>query len=442
MLVIAWHTYLVIGLIAVRYLFPCTIPRRSLFVKSYLIASAFMFLLHYISVYELNLSYSPNALGTFSPDGAFYHAAGIVRSQNLENPSIITYGSWTISWQYIVAINYRIFGIDPLFPKIFNLFCFSVSAIAFACISFLVSNDERVAKRSYWMFNFFLPLLYFNGRLLRETFMTFLIIMIFYFFALIKERIEAKWILLIICFSLILFFTRAEYLIIIGSVITLAYIFGHKIDVSRKIVYGIVCVTIMGILSNMPFIKSSQIADTVTGEGGRQRYVKSSTDEATVVTGGYLGYVKTVASNPLRYAKAVLRGTIGFFLSPLPNKFLQKQNYTTLGYYFFGSVYNVYFYFLLPAITFGFYFKCKLKSFDSLDFVISATILLTLTAISLSMRDPLRYRLPVYPLLLIYASHGISLYRHWQKYVGFVIVIMVAGVLFFTIFFDVKTLVS
>ena len=92
--------------------------------------------------------------------------------------------------------------------------------------------------------------------------------------------------------------------------------------------------------------------------------------------------------------------------------------------------------------AFGVYFKFKLKSFDSLDFVISATILLTLTGISLNMRDPLRYRLPVFPFLLLYASHGISLYEYWQKYVDFILFIMVAGVLFFTIFFDVKTLVS
>ena len=69
----------------------------------------------------------------------------------------------------------------------------------------------------------------------------------------------------------------------------------------------------MGILSNMPFIKDSKIADTITGEGGRQRYVKSSKDEATVVTGGYLGYVKIVASNPLQYCQSGFKGYHRFF---------------------------------------------------------------------------------------------------------------------------------
>ena len=63
-------------------------------------------------------------------------------------------------------------------------------------------------------------------------------------------------------------------------------------------------------------------------------------------------------------------------------------------------------------------------------------------AISMNLRDPLRYRTPVFPFLLLYASHGISLFKHWEKYIGLIIVIMCAGVLFFTMFFDVKSLVS
>ena len=442
MIIVAWFIFLSLGLVCGKYFYPHIKQRSRLFLITYLIASVFMFLFHWYAVYNLKISYSLEKLGAFSPDGAFYHEAGAIRSTRLTNPMIIKQGSWTIAWQYVIAVLYRIFGVNTIYPKIFNVFCFSIAAIAFMNLSFLVSNSLRTARRSYWMFTFFIPLLYYNGTMLRETFMAFLVIMIVYFFAMLWKNRHLKWIILFIVASLSLFLTRAELMLIIGVLILITFVLGLRISISRKIAYGLICVLVFGFFSSLSFVKETEIIDTITGEGGRNRYVKASTTEKKVVTGGYLDYAIVVASSPLLYTKAIISGTLGFFLNPLPNKFLQKRNYMKFNNYFFCSLYNVYFYLLLPAIFFGVYFKLKLKVFNHLDFIIVLTVLLMMTAISLNMRDPLRYRTPVFGFLLLYASHGISLFKYWEKYIGLIIVIMCAGALFFTLFFDVKSLVS
>lgn len=387
---------------------------KSLYQRSFLVSILFIALYHLV-VYHLAGINLQDIYGIRSTDEISYHEAGIIRKDHLLNPGIYTEIGWTFAWQYVIAINYFLFGINTFLPKIFNSMVFAISSVAFFQLTHYLTNNVKISKRAYSLFIFFLPLLYCNATILRETFLSFLTIMILYTVTISSQELKSvKWYVLLMLYGFLLALTRLEYGIIIFGLVLIYYITHGNFKVWHKILFISATGAIVLLLNTSSFVQQSQVLDTFSGEG-RTRVIRSSGTEGQKVQGSYIEYLKVFAKNPLQYSKVILYGFISFFLLPLPHSWLTNPEFLNRQYV--ASIYNMFFYLLLPCIYFGIRIKIIAKDMKLFDKIIISLVVAVIIAIALNLRDPLRYSIPVAFFSLIYASYGLHYFKNWKKYI-------------------------
>lgn len=422
MALLVWILYLFIGLGLIEHFFPQVANRSSLYLRAYFVASLFMIFYHYFAIYELDKSMGQNFIGIFSKDGIFYHTVGEILSQEGFNFVKVASGGWTIAWQYIVAIHYYIFGVNVLLPKIFSVFTLSIASIGFYCLSQNISNSVSAARRSYYLIITCLPLLYGTVDLLRDVFIWFLIIMSLYSFKMLEDKKSAKWLVWLVIFGFLMGMTRIEYVLLLFALFFLNLILSTKLKLFNKIIIIIITTIFFYALFSLPIIQQANLLDTIRGQdSGRARRIGLNLSEFIYVK-GYINYIKAVIENLAGLLKVIIYGIFIFIFYPAPTKAFSA--YQDFGRFFFEGLYNMFFYFLVPAIYYGIKYKFKRKLFTRFDFIILTYIFIVLIGVTLNWRDVGRYRLPVRPLLLLYASHGLEYLKHWKTKMPIIIVVL------------------
>ncbi|MCK4664614.1 MAG: hypothetical protein KAT68_17225 [Bacteroidales bacterium] len=447
--ILAWIAYFFIGIRLIRFLFPDTRNKKKMFIRAYLIASAFVIIYHLLGIYLEVSSWSERGYtplpGIFTIDGLSYHNNGKYLASNIFSiTKVPDFSGWTVAWDFIIGINYAIFGVNTLVPKIFSVFVFSLAAIGFSELGYTISSNPKVAKKSYYLFIFFLPLLYYCATLLREPLLNFLIVMIIYSYLMFDRHENRKWFVLTISFSIILFFTRLEYFLILISAIGLVFIINRKISQTKKIIYAFMGVLIIISVIFSPLSRQLGLISSISGAGGettRTRAIAISQDEKITTSGGYGDIPIIILDHPLSFAKLFIYSSIEYFLSPLPNKWMEPECYRRLGQTFFFSLFNVYFYLLLPATYFGIYYKIKKRKLIKLDTAILFVIISNIISLALILRSG-RYSIPIFPFILLYSVYGLSISKIWKKHIPFIALLALGGIVFFTLIFDVSKIIQ
>lgn len=437
MILIAFLFYYTLGFFLTNSLFKKLPSRLTFYTLAFVISGLFLIIYDYISINILNLSTRYSIPSLFYKDEDEYHFAGVQLANNLFISIKHLATGYTFLWQYIIGANYTIFGINPVFPKIFNIFIFSISSIAIYDLAYKLSISNSIAKRCYFLFVFYIPLLYMNATLLRDSFISSLVILIFYFFTKYTEsKRKSAFLWLILCLIFLLF-TRFEYAIILTVIIIFTIILSKEKSLIKRLLPAIVIILLGIFLLSTNLVQNTGIYEDIFG-GGKARTMWVSSQTGIRVEEGIFAMFYNFISNPFDFSKMLMFGTIQFILTPLPYLWLTSEVYNNKEQYdFFVSFYNMAWYTLLPAIYFGIKLKFKFKAFKIEDFVILLAFIIIIIAVSVTNTSITRYRLPFLPPLLFYASYGIEYFSCWKNRIGYIFIIYIA--LFIVFRFAIRT---
>ena len=443
MILVAVLAYFFIGLSIVLFIEANTNIKKKQTVKLYSFAfavgCAFLFLYDFVLIDLISNFYHIIEYGVYSPDEFNFHLSGIERMNDLSLSSS-EYAGWTILWQYIIAINYILFDVNTIYPKLFNVMCYSITAVSFFYLSMNIFGDYKLAQYSIRFYFLFFPLMYSISTIMREVFMTTLIILILlYVSEYFKNNSFSKFLFILFLISLLVL-TRIEYGIIMMFSFVITFIIISKISIFKKVFYAFVLTVSLIFVSQLSIFQDTEIVDTITGEGGRSRYVHTKKGEAEKAD-GYASFVKIVFSNPISFIPIITYGSLNFFLDPLPFKFLNENLISNLNRQFFFSLFNSFFVFYLPIMFIGLYYLFKFKDFKPIDYVYLVFFILVYLGILLNMRDPTRYKMPIFPLIFFLTTYGLKYKLLWKKYYPYILLLMGVFALYFILFFDVKSLV-
>jgi hypothetical protein len=437
--------YYYIGLGLVKFIFPDIVKSTNLYTRAYLFSALFMLSYHYLAIYYFYIpSWVHDQEGIFRQDGGGYHEIGQMISTNLSDVSPITNsrGKWNFSWYYLIGINYALFGVNPLVIKILNSCLFSVGTLAIYQLSYFYEKDHKISKRVYYSYLFFLPLLYLNATLMRETFMTTMILLALYNYFKYRETNELKWIILFIVFSLLLLFTRTEYAIMLVGTAILSYIFSTKINFVKKVFFMLLIGFTVFLITLSPLAHKVGIAQSILGqEGSRIRNLNVSKTEK-IVADNYGEIVSLLINSPTTFLKPITYSMVHFFSAPPPYRLFRSSTYILIEEAALFTFYNIYFYLLIPGIFFGLYYRRKDLGVTPYDFMLIVLIGLVIIGNGIDLRLYGRYKIPFFPILMLLGVHGTYHYKRWKKHTLLIIILSSFIAVYRVFFFNFHGLVE
>jgi hypothetical protein len=340
---------------------------------------------------------------------------------------------WALAWVYLLALNSWIFGIHYYTGVIINIFLFSLSALLFYNIVLKVHSEKKIAEKSFYLFIFFIPLLFISSTILKEMLITFLTLFVIYSFMELKENKRPLFFSILLLTSYILMFlTRHQYAIVLGSLIILFYLFTSHKNIFIKSIYLFIFIIGVYFFYNSPFVKGLYLTELI--EYSNIRAITYSSTEVVQVKGGYFQYFLEFISDPWLFRKQIIFGSISYLLDPLPYRFLQSED----PFHFWSSIYNIFFYLFLPSIFFGLFFKIKEKKINSYDLFLLAYFVIMFFILILNARAVIRYRVSYFPLLLVWGSFGLHHFSKWKRFVPIITILYIFLFLFFTVFYNIN----
>lgn len=403
------------------YKFKLGTPRLfRLYSLSFFIACCFMFSYEFLIQNILHISAYPELPGEPSNDGSGFHfgSVNLLKNGFVVNLLDPDFKFWAALWHYIIAGIYYVFGTNILYPKLFNIYLYSVCSIAFYRITLHLTQQKNKALLSYILFLLYLPLMFINCTLQKEMLIVFFSIMIVYNYMLYIENKSINAIYSILALLTLLFFTRYYYSIIIGLLFLLAYITNKDVKVSSKLILIVGLAVVAVFILNSGLLSLLGLDKDASGQGGRFSLATSKDTRMYSDSGSSLDTVLMFVKNPAPFLKMIVFGIFSFILQPVPffiGYVDLKQ--ASSHWEFVAHLHNFIYYPFIPASIYGIYYLIKNKQLKSLDYFILVYLTIIMIMVSLTFNEFLRYRIGVYPFMFIYAVRGLDHYQKWKFYI-------------------------
>ncbi len=418
------------------------------FAKQYGIAFLFSFFIimffHYGGLWLFDFFRFGGVPGVLHADEHWYHTQAVSQAEakDLFTPSF--YGDWAYFWQVIIALFYSIFGYDAVYPKVANIMFFSISATLIYSIVLKESGSKKITRQSYILFLTYLPLLYYSSTILKEGVLSYLIVsFLFIFYKISNHEIKRKkrWYILLVVFSILLLLTRHQFFLILAALSFFTYVIKSNINLTKKLTMTTLLVLFMGVLISSPLFQAFTFMDRIAGDDQRKS-INIGGDQRIFVEGGYGAYALAVITNPTAISRQLIHGSFVYNLHPLPISAF-NLSFSQRPIYSINAIHNLLYYFLLPAIFFGIFYKVKMKKFTVFDWMVVGFWSLTMLAIILNGRDPMRYRVSFYFfMMVIYAPVGLHYYPFWKKFIPIILLIYVFAIMTLTLLVDLNAMVG
>lgn len=409
--------YYFFGRLLTKVLFTKELKEKYvLYNKAFLISLFFVLVYHYMSIFFgwTHSSYP----GLYWEDDVIYHKQAILLAKNSLIWDYSFHGDQAFSWQYIIGINYFVFGVDTIIPKIFNVTAFSLGLVTLYLIVFNHTSNKKVSKKAFNISLMFLPLLFYSATVTKETFLFFITFYCLYRFQFILQKGKTYNYTAFLISVLIMFLTRNQYALSLFSLALFILILSYNISVIKRLLGVVLVIGLFLFFYNIPFIQQLKVINKIENsrEGTKTLIVSRSNQDYIYVEGGYLDYISTFFSDPLPFSKRLFFGFASFAFSPPPTSIPSSiGKIKEIPQHFFASLYSLIFYFLLPSIYFGIKYRYKLKLINKFDIILISYFIVISLGIILNKGDFYRYRLSFIPILFVYSSIGFEYYPRWKK---------------------------
>ena len=391
-----------------------------LFNFAFIISVSTVVAYHLIGTHILELYWAGDIPGVLSLDGSCYHEHASIIAKNNFIKHNYSYGDKAVVWQYIIAIPYYVFGNYPIFAKLINAALFASSSIFVYAIALHQSRSPILAKKSYYLFLFFLPLLiHYNGSLLKESLLASITIVNIYLYQLINDNPKIKHFIFFFIGFAFMFLTRYQYSVILIFSMCSGIILGNS-NLSNRTKISCVVILCSTFLIIFQLISQTQLT-FIENFGVTSKTLRTSANVRMVVEGTYLDYILEFFKNPILFGRQIVYGIIMIIFHPFPWQIINP----TRTVYAIWAAYNFFFYICIPFIGFGLIYKNKMIKFNHIDYTILLYWISCLMAITLNGRDPFRYRVSFFPLLLLYVPYGSYYYSKWKAKIPLLLVIMI-----------------
>ena len=441
--------YCIIGIAGSRHLFPKKNNASRMFVIAYAFSLSFVITYYLCMVFVFDLNYNkiePIVKGIFQSDAWGYHTSAVYIAENSLHYDIgsVFSKSWALLWEYVVGIHYYVWGINPLFPNIFNAFIFSFGAVVFFELSQLITNNDEQSAVSYNLYCTFLPMLYMNSAMMKESLLLVLEILFLYsFYHYLLKRNTAAIVAIVFSFLLMLV-TRYVYAFSALMAVTVVLFALSQVRWYKKVIIIFIITIVPYVLLQSTIGESIGLMNVISGtQTGRHYYI------ATGRVGGIsiedlspLGIFSVVRDNLSVLLKMPMEGGFHFFFRPIPYNILEfDSSDTTEHFYIAYSIYNCAYYIIIPGIVTGMILKYKRKQFSLYDYPLIIHFVIIFVLVIFNNADPIRYRTAVVPFLFPYAAIGLHYLRTEKKYGSFVLVLLSGPLIFvmlLTIFTEIR----
>ncbi len=372
-------------------------------------ATFLILFVHFGYVFEGRLIGLPLITGSNDALKYYYHAVSIVR--NGFGSSTVNYYEFrgAITYVITIAIQFIIFGINPLIIKFFNAFLFSLTLVFLGkFISYYF--DFKFVKRSLVLFIIYTPFICRTTIPLKEILIYFFTLIILIQTYKLTQHVKLKNLLIFIFIGILLFYSRpyVAIILIICSLIIILYKFNFKNAFFALVILSIIFFVLINFrISGVAFIDMYE---------NQSIYVGNLQSEKAYYGKGVQETFGIIKSGILPYGNMLFVQGMNTFFQPFFTSYPKRENFNFLGTYinsliaYLGSFV---WYLLLPSMIYGFYIMIKKRK----DLIILYLPAIAFFIFFIFIRNRLRYQIVARIFWIIIGVYGFQFYPKWKKYI-------------------------
>jgi len=419
------HYY--VGKVIIRVLFPNYVDRDNLFTKSYTLILLFVIAFHYFSIYIFPFHANEFLSGIYWDDDRIYHTqAAELAARNLVW-DLKFHGDWAFLWQYIIAINYFIFGVDSILPKITNALFFTIGTLSLVGVARILFGEKKISYVLFKLMLTFIPLIFYSATLAKEvSVFVILTYTVYVFVAQPFKSYSTNYLVLTLLFIAFIL-SRHQFAILLLLLVVLYNISNIKM-LTFKRGFGLIILLVLLVgFYNSPLMDMLSIKEKIEYNTNNNALFlgRERADNITLGESNYIDMLSTVISAPGMFSYRLMFGYMIFTFSPPPTSIPKSMNsLVEVPQHFFQSIYSPIWYILIVPTFFGIRFALRNKKTAGYNFLILSYTLISFTVIILTKGDFFRYRIAIFPFIFIYTALGIHTFRYWKKNIPIAILVM------------------